>query len=302
MKVLDQFIVKTLPFVPKPVVARLSRAYIAGDSLEKAVACCQQLNREGFRVTIDILGEFVTHFEQAEESCEGYKQVLKAIAEHQIDGNISIKPTSFGLLLDKERCFKLIDQLMKQVAEQDTFMRLDMEDSPCTDMTIDFYNRYRKTYGPKHVGIVLQAYLHRTVDDIKAITANGSSHFRICKGIYVEPESIAYKDYEEVRANFLKSLNTMFDAGAFVGIATHDDYLVEEAEKIIKARGLGPEHYEFQMLLGVRERLRDQIKAAGHKLRIYVPFGKDWYGYSVRRLKENPSLAGQFFKAMFIKG
>ncbi|CAM2010396.1 proline dehydrogenase family protein [Acanthopleuribacter pedis] len=302
MKVLDQFIVKTLPFVPKPVVARLSRSYIAGDSLDKAIETCKRLNREGFRVTIDILGEFVTHFDQAIESYEGYRDVLAAIAKHQINGNVSIKPTSFGMLLDKDRCFKLIDQLMQDVKTHGNFMRLDMEDSPCTDMTIEFYDAYRKKYGPEHVGIVLQAYLRRTLNDIASITAAGSSHFRICKGIYVEPEAIAYKGYEEVRANFIASLNAMFDAGAYVGIATHDDYLYEEAAKIIKARGLKTDQYEFQMLLGVRERLRDQIRAAGHELRIYVPFGKDWYGYSVRRLKENPSLAGQFFKAMFIKG
>ncbi|CAM2064816.1 Proline dehydrogenase [Sulfidibacter corallicola] len=302
MKILDQFIVKTLPLVPKPIVARLSKPYIAGDNLDSAMAVCRDLNEKGFRVTVDILGEFLTNIDQAEESLLGYKQVLEALVANEIDGNISIKPTFFGLLLQLDRCRELLHELLTLVAKHENFMRLDMEDTPCTDMTIDLYDAYREEFGPKRVGIVLQAYLRRTMDDIAAITARGQSHFRLCKGIYVEPENLAYQGYEEVRANFLECLKAMFDAGAFVGIATHDDYLVAESEKIIRERGLGPEHYEFQMLLGVRETLRDQIRAAGHNLRIYVPFGKDWYGYSVRRLKENPALAGTFFKAMFIKG
>ena len=169
---------------------------------------------------------------------------------------------------------------------------------PCTSMTIEFYNRLRQTYGQK-IGVVLQAYMRRTLDDVEAITAAGQSHFRLCKGIYVEPERVAIQGYHEIRANFLAALKAMLDKGSFVGIATHDDYLVEESEKIIKERGLGPKDYEFQMLLGVRESLRDEIRSRGHNLRIYIPYGRDWYGYSIRRLKENPALAGTMFKAIF---
>ena len=298
MGFLDQFIVKTLPIVPKPIVARLSRPYIAGDHLDAAMQCAKELNDKGFKVTLDILGEFVTSFDQAQESVVGYKEAVQAIKARQLDANISIKPTSFGLLLDRKRCETLIGNLMEVVAEAGNFMRLDMEDSPCTTMTLEFYNKLRKKYGLS-VGVVLQAYMRRTLEDIKAITAIGPAHFRLCKGIYVEPEHIGYQGYEEVRANFVKSLKTMFDGGAFVGIATHDDYLVDEAIKIIRERNLGPEQYEFQMLLGVRETLRNQILADGHQLRIYIPFGRDWYGYSVRRLKENPALAGTMFKAIF---
>lgn len=298
MGLLDQFVVKTLPLVPKPVVARLSKPYIAGDSLKAAMECTRRLNEEGFRATLDILGEFVTSFDQAQEALDGYKELIQAISDNQLDANVSIKPTSFGLLLDRARSEDLMADLMKTVAEANNFMRLDMEDSPCTTMTIEFYDQLRKTYGTS-VGVVLQAYMRRTIEDIQQITSAGPSHFRLCKGIYVEPENIAYQGYEEVRANFLKSLNAMFDGGAFVGIATHDDYLVEESIKIVRERGLGPDRYEFQMLLGVREALRDQIKADNHNVRIYIPFGRDWYGYSVRRLKENPSLAGTMFKAIF---
>ncbi len=298
MGLLDQFVVKTLPLVPKPIVAKLSKPYIAGDALAAAVACTQRLNAAGFRVTLDVLGEFVTDFSQAEEAVANYKDVVAAIREYKLDANISIKPTSFGLLLDAARCESLISDLAGTSASANIFMRLDMEDSPCTTMTIDIYNRLRQRHG-QLVGVVLQAYMRRTLDDVRAITSSGPSHFRICKGIYVEPEEVAYKSYDEVRRNYLASLAAMLDGGAFVGIATHDDYLVEEAVKLIRKRGLGPDRYEFQMLLGVRESLRDQIRRDGHNLRVYVPFGRDWYGYSVRRLKENPALAGTMFKAIF---
>ena len=299
MKLLDQFVVKTLPWVPKPLVARLSKPYIAGENIEAAIACVKDLNSKGFKATIDILGEFVTHFDQALESFQGYQDTLKAIKEHGLDANISLKPTSFGLLLDRHRCESMITQLAEQAAAHANFLRLDMEDSPCTTMTIEIFDRLRKSF-PSHVGVVLQAYMRRTMDDIHQITTTGVSHFRICKGIYVEPPHVAYQDYQEIRENYLRALVAMVDAGAFVGIATHDDYLVEKAEALIRERNLGPEHYEFQMLLGVREKLRDQLKAAGHNMRIYVPYGKDWYGYSVRRLKENPALAGTMFKAILL--
>jgi len=301
MKLLDQMIVKTLPWVPKPIVARLSRPYIAGDNLQSAIACIQDLNKEGYLATLDILGEFVTDIQQAQNSLDGYKQALQAIADHNLNANISIKPTSFGLLLEEPKCRELVDELMVKVAEIGNFMRLDMEDSPCTTATIELYDRYRRQYGNK-VGVVLQAYMRRTLTDIEQICSQSPGHFRLCKGIYVEPEDIAHKGYQEVRDNFMASLKAMFDGGAFVGIATHDDYLVEESEKMIAEMGLGPDRYEFQMLLGVREKLRNEIKANGHNVRIYVPYGDDWYGYSVRRLKENPALAGTMFKAILTGG
>ncbi len=299
MGLLDQLVVKTLPFVPKPIVASLSRPYIAGDNLQAAIDCVKRLNAGGFRATIDLLGEFVTNFSQAEISLQGYLEVLDAIKEHDLDANISVKPTFFGLLLDRARSEALLEELMARTAALGNFMRLDMEDTPCTTMTIELYEKFRQKYGADRVGVVLQSYLRRTIDDIAGVNKREPANLRLCKGIYVEPEELAFQGYEEVRANFVKSLEAMFDGGAYVGIATHDDYLVEQAERIIAERGMGADRYEFQMLLGVREQLRDRILASGHNLRIYVPFGKDWYGYSVRRLKENPSLAGTMFKAIF---
>jgi proline dehydrogenase len=298
MRLLDTLIVKTLPLVPKAIVGRLSRPYIAGAKLEDAVRVVKDLNEKGFLVTVDVLGEFVSEKAQVQEGLKEYLELLDAMEREGLKGNISIKPTSFGLLLDEGFCREILDTLMKKVVACNRFMRIDMEDSPCTSKTIALYQHFRERY-PDHVGIVFQSYLRRTNDDVLALTKDQPSHFRLCKGIYVEPEPIAYKGYQEVRDHFLKVLKTMLQSGSFVGIATHDDYLVEGAERLIRDLGVPENGYEFQMLLGVREKLRDELLAKGHKVRIYVPFGKDWYGYSTRRLKENPALAGTFFKAMF---
>ncbi|MCB1050952.1 MAG: proline dehydrogenase family protein [Acidobacteria bacterium] len=298
MGVLDQFIVKTLPLVPKPIVKRLSKAYIAGAELDQAVSTVKDLNQKGFCTTIDLLGEFVENFDQVAENEQGYRNILKVIQEHQLDANISIKPTSFGLLLDEDQCCRILESLLEEAAKMGNFMRIDMEDSECTTPTIRMYERFRKRFG-HHVGVVLQAYLKRTPQDVKEITADQPGHFRLCKGIYVEPEAIAIKSFQGIRDQFVSVLDAMFASGSYVGIATHDDYLVDQAEKLIAQKGLKKDQYEFQMLLGVREALRDQILSRGHKLRIYVPYGQRWYEYSVRRLKENPALAGTMFKAIF---
>jgi proline dehydrogenase len=301
MKILDYLIVKTLPFVPKSIVGQLSKSYIAGATLDQAVDVVKRLNSEGFCVTVDVLGEFVESIDQVEGSVDEYLEVLDAIQTHELDANISIKPTSFGLLLDYDFCKKQLSVLMERVVKDGSFLRIDMEDSPCTDKTIRLHHEFRETYS-KHVGIVLQAYMRRNLSDIEHITQADYTNFRLCKGIYVEPREVAFKGYQDVRKNYLDSLDAMFRAGAYVGIATHDDVLIEKAETMIRSLGLTRDQYEFQMLLGVRERLRNTLRDRGHKVRIYVPFGKDWYGYSTRRLKENPALAGTFFKAMFYKG
>jgi proline dehydrogenase len=298
MGLLDQFIVRTLPFVPKPIVKRLSRPYIAGSELEQARAVVMSLNSKGFRTTIDLLGEFVDSFDQVEENLRGYQAILDMIHSHKLNANISIKPTSFGLLLDGQRCQTLLSGLMERVSAQGNFMRIDMEDSHCTSPTIELYQQLRSRW-PEQVGVVLQAYLHRTPQDVAAITESQPGRFRLCKGIYVEPPQVAIKDYQAIRRQFLAVLQSMLQSGSHVGIATHDDVLVEGAYELIHRLQIPKERYEFQMLLGVREPLRDSILAAGHPVRIYVPFGSRWYEYSVRRLKENPALAGTMFKAIF---
>lgn len=298
MGLLDQFIVRTLPFVPKPIVKRLSKPYIAGAGLEQARAVVQDLNSKGFSTTIDLLGEFVEHFDQVEENLRGYEAILAMIHSHKLNANISIKPSSFGLLLDAARCQTLLTGLMERVSAHGNFMRIDMEDSHCTSPTIQLYQALRSRW-PEQVGVVLQAYLHRTPEDVAALTADQPGRFRLCKGIYVEPSEVAIKDCQAIRRQFLAVLQSMLQSGSRVGIATHDDFLVDGAYELIQRLRIPKERYEFQMLLGVREPLRDSILAAGHPVRIYVPFGSRWYEYSVRRLKENPALAGTLFKAIF---
>jgi proline dehydrogenase len=222
-----------------------------------------------------------------------------------MEGNFSLKPTSFGLLIDKEICYRHIREIVSKAASIHGFIRIDMEDSPCTDMEIDLYRKLKSEF-PGSVGLVLQAYLRRTFKDIESLmdihSISNGLNFRLCKGIYVEPEAIAFKKYEEINSHYLEDLEYMFKNKIYVGIATHDKPLIEGAYKLIEKYMVPGNMYEFQMLYGVTPKLRDKIVADGHKMRIYVPFGKKWFGYSTRRLKENPKMASHIIKAIFYKG
>jgi len=213
--------------------------------------------------------------------------------------NLSIKPTQMGLAIDEQFAYEQILELVKKAADYKNFVRIDMEDSPFTDKTINVYKRIYADY--KNVGVVIQAYMKRSFDDIVALNKIGTN-YRLCKGIYVEPAAIAFKGKQEVRDNYLKLLDQMFKDGNYVGIATHDKPLIDAAYARIKNQNIPKEKFEFQMLLGVREDLRDKINSDGYKIRIYVPYGKDWYAYSVRRLKENPSVAGTIAKSFLTFG
>ena len=296
MSILDRFVTATLPLVPKIVVGKIASRYIAGESLEDAIRTVRQLNRDGFKTTMDVLGEFVDRREEAEKYVALYMDVLEAIHREKLDGGISVKLTAVGMSIDREFARQNFCRMLDAAAERGIFVRIDMEDSPYTSDTIWMYKSLRQG---RKIGIVVQAYLRRTEQDVRDMIAAGASDFRLCKGIYVEPEAIAFKGYDEVRQNYLKVLSVMFEKKVHVGIATHDAYLVDESEKLIRKYGVSPSLYEFQMLLGVRPDLRDQIKVRGHRVRIYVPFGEAWYGYSTRRLKENPAIAGYVFKSLF---
>jgi proline dehydrogenase len=290
--------VKTLPAVPKPVVRRFSSRYIAGDTLDDAIRVTCELNRKGCMVTLDVLGEHVTRRDEAEVAMREYLQALEAIAREKLDSNISIKLTQFGLKLDFDFCLQNVTKLVRRARELKNFVRIDMEDTSCTTDTLRVYELLRKEFN--NVGVVVQAYLRRTLTDVRELLKNGAPvNFRICKGIYIEPRELAFKDPELINNNFTLVLSEMLRHQAYVGIATHDERLVWEAIRLIDELKLPKTAYEFQMLLGVDEQLRDIILAAGHRLRIYVPFGKQWYAYSVRRLKENPQIAGHVIKNMF---
>ena len=286
MALLDRAIVRMLPAVPKPVVQRLSSRYIAGPSIDDAIRVVRRLNAKGKVATVDVLGEEISSADEARALAGQYHDVLARIDDEQLDANISVKLTGFGLELDADLCRENLEAVVLDAAARGNFVRIDMEDSSTTDRTLELYRELRDA-GHENLGVVLQAYLRRTRGDL-----HGLDNVRLCKGIYVEPVEIAYREYEAVRANFVRCLEALVAQGAYVGIATHDEYLIGEALRIVGGAGLPRERYEFQMLLGVRPDRADELVAAGHKLRVYVPYGTHWYEYSVRRLQENPKLAG----------
>jgi proline dehydrogenase len=288
--ILDRAIVHLLPAVPRPVVKRLADRYIAGPTLGDAVRVVTNLNGEGKRATVDVLGEAITNEDEARGILRAYLDVLEAIEREGLDANVSVKPTALGLELGYEVAHTNLEALVRAAAGRGNFVRIDMEDSSTTDDTLSIYRQLRAE-GLENVGIVLQAMLRRTLDDIDAL-ADMRPRVRLCKGIYLEPPEVAFRDFDAVRANFVRALEALFDIGSHVGIATHDAWLVSEGRRLVAERDLGPDAYEFQMLLGVRPQLGDELVRDGHHLRIYVPYGTHWYEYSLRRLQENPKIAG----------
>ena len=295
MTLLDRAIARTLPLVPKGIVRRVANRYIAGETVDEALAVVAGLNERGIRATLDILGEHIHNLDQARRAAAGYVGLLDEIARRKLDANTSIKLTQLGLKVDPSICFDLTGQLVGHANELKNFVRIDMEDSSCTTETLQIYRQLRRDHS--NVGVVIQAYLRRTVNDVCALE-DLRPNYRLFKGVYVEPREISYRDMRVINRNYAYILEKLLRNGSYVGIATHDELMVWEAFRIIRDLRLPPTAYEFQMLLGVDEQLRDIIRAAGHHLRVYIPFGRDWYAYSVRRLRENPRLAGYVFKAM----
>lgn len=302
---LNKILANALPYMPKKLVWIFSKRYIAGETIEDGLNASRKLNKEGIEVTVDLLGEFISTIQQAEENRKKYIEIIERFTSEGIKGHFSLKPTMFGLLIDKEVCFANVEEVVKKAAEKKTFVRIDMEDSQCVDMELELYRRLQQKY-PAHVGLVLQAYMRRTMNDLlnmDNIHLNGTPlNFRLCKGIYNEPKEIAYKGFDEIRQQYLQDLEYMLDHNMYVGIATHDKYLVEKAFEMIKAKKIDKSKYEFQMLYGVTPELRSSIVKQGHRMRVYVPYGKDWFGYSTRRLKENPKMASHIVKALFFRG
>lgn len=301
----NKLIAATLPYMPKKLVWIFSKRYIAGETIADAVRESKKLNDQGIKVTVDLLGEFIKNLDEANENKEAYLEIIETFEANKIDGNYSVKPTFFGLLLDEEVCYQNIRTVVAKAAEYNNFVRIDMEDSPCVDKEINIFRRLKKEF-PQNVGLVVQAYLKRTLNDLTNMMdmQNGVSklNYRLCKGIYVEPEEIAYKKYEEINEHFLEDLDFMLKNDVYPGIATHDKPLVDGAYKLIEKYNVPKDKYEFQMLYGVTPELRKSIVEKGHTMRVYVPFGKDWFGYSTRRLKENPKMASLIIKALFNRG
>lgn len=288
MRVFDRAVARALPAVPRSVVRRVAAPYIAGETLADAQRVVSELNGAGISATVDVLGEDVSAPDEAEALAGAYHEALAAIATDGLDANVSIKLTGFGLQLDAALCRTLVERLVDDAAARGIFVRIDMEDSSTTDDTLALYRSLREA-GRDNVGVVLQAALRRTLGDVASL-ADLRPSVRLCKGIYVEPSSIAFQEPGVIRKSYVACLDALFEAGCRVAIATHDEWLLERA--LERVDGLGRDAYELQMLLGVRVGRGRELVAAGHRLRVYVPYGRRWYEYSLRRLQENPKVAG----------
>jgi proline dehydrogenase len=292
VRLFDRAVVRVLPAVPRSVVRRVAAPYIAGTTLDEAREVVKSVNADGMRATVDVLGEEISRPDEAEALASAYHEALAAIEAHGLDANISIKLTGFGLQLDASLCRRLVHELVRDASARGIFVRIDMEDSSTTDDTLELYRSLRAE-GHDGVGIVLQASLRRTGADIEALAPLRPS-VRLCKGIYLEPASIAFQGFDDVRESFVRCLDALLASECRVAIATHDEWLVGKA--LERVRALDRSDYELQMLLGVRAERARELVAAGHPLRIYVPYGRQWYEYSLRRLQENPKVAGYVAK------
>ncbi|PVX49905.1 L-proline dehydrogenase [Balneicella halophila] len=299
---LTKLILAIMPKLPQSFIWKFSKKYIVGKTLDKALEVSKSMNDDGYIITIDLLGEFIKDRSEAEQTKEDYLEIVEALHKHNIKGGISVKPTFFGLLIDEELCFTNIREVVRKANEYNIFVRIDMEDSSCTDRELEIYEKLHVEF-PGIVGIVLQAYLHRTYDDIERLqkihTTENPINIRLCKGIYIEDKSIAYQSYEDINNNFIKLLDKLFEIRAYVGIATHDKNLVKAAYELLEKHEVSKSLYEFQMLYGVETRLRKRIHNQGHLMKVYLPFGKDWFGYCVRRLQENPNMVSDIIKSIF---
>ncbi|GAO28113.1 proline dehydrogenase family protein [Geofilum rubicundum] len=302
---IHRLIARMLPFLPKKVVWLFSRRYISGIHLEDAVKAAIDLDQNGAWATVDHLGEFITELAQVAEAREACLNALELLAREDLNVTCSLKPTSFGLLINFDFCYQAVREVVMRAGELGKMVRIDMEDATCVDRELELYRRLHAEF-PKNVGIVIQSYLRRTADDLIKLASWHSDktpvNVRLCKGIYQESEVIAYKKRDEINERYLADLTFLFSHGIYVGIATHDKFLVRGAYDLIENFGLSPDQYEFQMLFGVTPELRAEIIGHGHHMRVYVPYGRDWFGYSTRRLRENPKMVGQIIKALFIRG
>jgi len=291
-------IVPFLGLVPKGVVRSIAKRYVAGETLESALSVVQRLNESQMWATLDVLGENTRFDEEADETLKAYMECLEAISKLGLKSNISIKLTHFGLRVDQEKTRNRVLSLIEKAHELNNFVRIDMEDSSVTQVTLDIYRYVRERFA--NVGCVLQAYLKRTVEDAKVLASEGAN-VRICKGIYNEPKEIAYKKRDEIRKKFLEIAEILVEgSNTYVAFATHDLYLIERCVEIVKKKQISSDRFEFQALLGVPvDETLKRLVENGYRVRIYVPFGKEWYPYSVRRLKENPRIASYVIKHLF---
>jgi len=301
MSLFDRIFASTMPLVPRPIVRRLSTRYIAGEKLAEALLSGEALQGAGYHVTYDILGEAVSDRAGVEAAADEYSELLAALIERKLERNISLKPTQMGLDISEDFCFEMVARIAREAKAADAFVRFEMEDSPTTDGTLRVFDRLRTEFGAT-VGCVLQSMLFRTEDDASRLVAiDQPLSVRLVKGIYVEPEDCAFQDPAEVNAAYLRTLAVLLEGGAQVAVASHDEFLIDGLTNYLKKNPEAKAQVEIQMLLGVREELRQQVRAAGLPVRVYVPYGTQWYPYVIRRLRKNPKLARYAFQGLFRK-
>jgi len=300
MNLANQLILSAIQLLPKPLVKRFAMRYIAGEELDEAVRVVRAVNSNQIMGTMDVLGENVSTREESLAAVRECEEVLHSINKNHLDANLSIKLTQFGLKIDGEFCYSNVRRLIEIASGYGNFVRIDMEDSSTTSETLELYRRLRSE-GFENVGVVIQANMRRSEQDVWKLVST-KANIRLCKGAYIEPEAIALRGKEEIRLHYLKLLRVLLEGRCYVGIATHDDFLIDKAYQTIQKMSLQKSGYEFQMLYGVRSKLRDKIVTDGHRLRVYVPFGRYWYAYSIRRFKENPQMVGNVIRALFFPG
>ncbi|OVE78902.1 hypothetical protein BVY01_04155 [bacterium I07] len=299
MRAFNRMLVAFMPVFPKSFIWLFSKRYIAGVTLGDGVHTVKLMNQIRCSATMDLLGEDIESLSSAEQTYNECIRILEAVHKSSLDSNLSVKLTALGLKIDKEACYSYVENIVKKADSFGNFVRLDMEDSSCTDDTLDIYRRLRHRY--TNVGTVIQAYLKRSHSDVRELINENIANLRLCKGIYDEPETIAFKDRTQIQEQFVKLIDMMLKSGSYPGIATHDPVIIDESLKLLSSYDIKPSSYEFQMLLGVAEKRRKKLRDQGHNLRVYVPYGENWYAYSRRRLKENPQLAGHIVKNLFIR-
>ncbi len=267
---------------------KFAARFVAGETVDRALDAVVALNAKGIRASLDLLGESVSNEDEARDTGRQYVHLLDRIAERKLDANVSVKLTALGQDVSEDVCVEVIHGVLQRARDHGSFVRLDMESSAYTERTLAlFYDRLYPTY-PENVGIVLQSYLYRTQADAER-AAQERCRVRICKGAYKEPPSVAFPDKKDVDASFVRCMHTLMRDGNYPGLATHDEALIVEAKRFAKAEGIGPERFEFQMLYGVRRDLQEQLVREGWNVRVYVPFGTQWYPYLMRRLAERPA-------------
>jgi proline dehydrogenase len=274
----------------------LTQRYVAGEELADGIVVAETLNTQGLLVSLDHLGESVSNPAAARRAVTSYLDALEAIAAEQVEGNISLKLTQLGLDLSREMCVAHLRTILERARELDTFVRIDMESSAYTERTLDVH-RELWDEGFRNVGVVLQAYLYRTADDVERAIEMGVQ-MRLCKGAYLEPSRVAFADKAQVDANYARLMERLLLAGHHPAIATHDERLVNRALEFAQSNGISPDLFDFEMLFGVRRDLQLRLVSAGYRVRVYLPYGEEWYPYLVRRLAERPANLGFFVRAL----